>query len=70
MGQMYPDIRLPCGQVAEFDHNSGISYRCTTCWAVYGSVGMPRSCRELMEQEQVMDKLSGKTHFTRLRDQL
>lgn len=57
---LHPDIQLPCGQIAEFDYSSGISYRCTTCMAVYGSIGMPRSCRELMEQEAVVSKLSGK----------
>jgi hypothetical protein len=37
---------LPCGGVAYFDQDSGISYRCETCFAVVGSVGQPRSCKE------------------------
>jgi hypothetical protein len=37
---------LPCGGEANFDHSSGISYRCEMCLAVVGSVGQPRSCRE------------------------
>jgi hypothetical protein len=37
---------LPCGGVAYFDQDSGISYRCETCFAVVGSVGQPRSCQE------------------------
>jgi hypothetical protein len=39
-------MHLPCGGVAEFDHSSGISYRCEMCGAVVGSMGQPRSCQE------------------------
>jgi hypothetical protein len=39
-------LYLPCGGVEEFDHSSGISYRCEMCNAVLGSVGQPRSCQE------------------------
>lgn len=42
-----PSHRLPCGGVAIFDHSSGISYRCDTCFAVVGSIGMPRDCETL-----------------------
>jgi hypothetical protein len=42
----YQTMHLPCGGVAEFDHSSGISYRCEMCNAVVGSMGQPRSCRE------------------------
>ena len=42
----YQTMYLPCGGVAEFDHSSGISYRCEMCNAVVGSVGQPRSCKE------------------------
>ena len=52
-------VRLPCGAWAEFDDGAGYGYRCTICNAVYGSVGMPRSCREAMEQEEVVSKLKG-----------
>lgn len=51
----YCDIKpidLPCGAVAEFDYESGISYRCTTCFAVVGSIGMPRDCKQLMDDEE------------------
>lgn len=54
-------IVLLCGSLAEFDVDSGISYRCTTCYAVVGSVGMPRECKELYEMEKVADKLRGKS---------
>jgi len=53
-------IKLLCGSTAEFDVDSGISYRCTTCFAVVGSIGMPRDCKELYDMEDVVDKLKGK----------
>lgn len=53
-------IELLCGATAEFDVESGISYRCTTCFAVVGSIGMPRDCKELYDMEKVVDKLSCK----------
>ena len=37
---------LPCGGLAYFDHNSGISYRCEDCGAVVGSIGQPRECAD------------------------
>ena len=48
----YDPIDLPCGAVAVFDIESGISYRCTTCFAVVGSIGMPRDCKQLMDDEE------------------
>jgi len=53
-------ITLLCGAVASFDTASGISYRCNTCLAVVGSMGMPRSCKELYDMEKVVNKLKGK----------
>lgn len=36
---------LPCGGVGIFDPESTtFSYRCNICFAVIGSVGMPRGC--------------------------
>ena len=37
---------LPCGGVPMFDHQSGYAYRCDSCNAVIGSIGMPRDCYE------------------------
>lgn len=58
----YSPIDLPCGAVAEFDFGSGIGYRCTSCNAVVGSIGMPRGCYDLMrneeEKEQVWEAIS------------
>ena len=56
----YQDIELLCGNMASFDHSSGISYRCNTCFAVVGSIGMPRECKELYDMEEVINKLKGR----------
>ena len=56
----FKPVELPCGSTAYFDHDSGISYRCDTCFAVVGSIGMPRSCKELMDMDRVINKLKGK----------
>jgi len=56
-----PDtIEVLCGSTAYFDEDSGISYRCETCFAVIGSIGMPRECAELYRMEEVVQKLKGK----------
>lgn len=52
-------IKLLCGNDAYFDHGSGIGYRCEACMAMVGSIGMPRSCKALYEQEEVIKKLKG-----------
>lgn len=49
-GSIVPSvIDAPCGEKAYFDGE--YSYRCGTCFAVLGSMGMPEDCRELMEDE-------------------
>jgi hypothetical protein len=53
----YETMHLPCGGVAEFDHSSGISYRCEMCNAVVGSVGMPRSCQSEIAKYDVLKQL-------------
>lgn len=55
----YSPITLLCGSIAYFDHSSGISYRCSRCMAVVGSVGMPRRCTDLYKMEDVVSKLKG-----------
>jgi hypothetical protein len=54
-----PDIKLPCGSEAYFDHSSGISYRCYECNAVVGSVGQPRRCKEEAEKWEIQKVLGG-----------
>ena len=51
VSNIYPPIELPCGGEAWFDHESGISFRCIDCFAVVGSVGMPRDCKEIYDRE-------------------
>ena len=46
----YGPVRLPCDSIARFDADSGISFRCETCWAVVGSIGMPGGCREEIDK--------------------
>lgn len=43
-------IDAPCGEKARWDYDSGCGYRCMSCFAVLGSVGMPRQCSELNQQ--------------------
>lgn len=52
-------IVLLCGSSAYFDEGSGIGYRCEECMAMVGSIGMPRSCKELYDMEDVVEKLKG-----------
>ena len=42
-------IEAPCGNRAIWDTPSQIGYRCQTCFAMLGSVGMPKECSDLME---------------------
>jgi hypothetical protein len=59
MDHHLPPIKLPCGSVAYFDPDSGISYRCETCFAVVGSIGQPQSCREEAKKYDVWKELGG-----------
>lgn len=43
---------LPCGGTPYFDSESGMSYRCSSCFAVVGSIGMPLHCKQLYQEEQ------------------
>lgn len=42
MDRIPAKIISPCGGVALFDGD--YSYRCTSCFAVIGSIGQPREC--------------------------
>jgi hypothetical protein len=55
-----PRIRIPCGATASFDVSSGISYRCEDCFAVVGSIGQPKSCKEKELEYELMKQLGGK----------
>jgi hypothetical protein len=52
-------MRLPCGGIAEFDEDSGISYRCRVCNTVVGSIGMPKVCKDEIEKYDNWAKLGG-----------
>lgn len=52
---------LPCGGVPRFDPRSDTySYRCDQCFAVVGSVGMPRDCAEMWQVEKDLDEMQRK----------
>lgn len=52
-------IKLPCGSVAVFDHESGCSYRCTAGFATVGSIEMPCACAEELKKWDTLRLLSG-----------
>ena len=60
MIEHYEPIYMPCGSVAEFDYESGISYRCTTCFAVIGSIGQPKVCKDEETKYENWEKIGGK----------
>ncbi len=53
-------IYMPCGGTGYFDHASGFSYRCDTCNAVIGSIGMPRECVDEYRKMEMLDIIAGK----------
>lgn len=55
----YPrTIQTACGSTAYIDLDASYpAYRCTTCLAVYGSVGMSDWCHEAMREARVFELL-------------
>ena len=53
-------MKLPCGGIAYFDEDSGISYRCELCNAVVGSIGQPKRCKEEAQKHDNWKTLGGK----------
>ena len=51
---------LPCGGVAYFDDDCGIGYRCSNCFAVVGSIGQPKHCKDEAKKYENWEKLGGK----------
>lgn len=46
-------VTTACGQTAVLDRNASYpAYRCLTCLAVYGSVGMSESCYDAMREQR------------------
>lgn len=60
MSEYMAPLHLPCGGVARFDYNSGISYRCEHCFAVVGSIGQPQSCKDEAKKYETWEQLGGK----------
>jgi len=56
--------KLPCGETPRWDYGSACGYRCEYCGAMVGSIGMPKRCREMMEEERerelVIDRIGFK----------
>ena len=53
-------MALPCGGIAQFDYESGISYRCQQCMATVGSIGMPKHCKDQIKKWDNWVALGGK----------
>lgn len=59
--ERFDAMSLPCGGVAYLDPESSIySYRCSTCFAAVGSIGMPKHCKDEMAKWDNWEKLGGK----------
>lgn len=52
-------LKLPCGGTAYFDYASGISYRCSTCFAIVGSIGQSQSCKDAAKMYENWEALGG-----------
>mgnify|MGYP003650847264 CR=1 FL=1 len=48
---------LPCAAVA---YQEEFCYRCISCYAVVGSIGQPKECREESEKYKTLESLGGK----------
>ena len=53
-------MKLPCGGIAYYDENSGISYRCGHCMAVVGSIAQPQRCKDEEAKWANWEALGGK----------
>lgn len=73
-GEHVPDKleKMACGGTPLFDHGSGCSYRCDTCFAVIGSVGQSDYCKDINNDEENRKiewaMLAGKKHRPLNRD--
>jgi hypothetical protein len=53
-------IFLPCNAVAEFDIPSEMGYRCTSCFAMVGSIGQPTQCKAEAEKWKTLESMGGR----------
>lgn len=58
--EVYDAMKLPCGGIAYFDEDSGISYRCELCGATVGSIGQPQRCKDEAQKYRIWEELGGK----------
>jgi hypothetical protein len=57
----YPPMRLPCGGTAWLDpESSTYGFRCNRCFAVVGSIGQPRHCKDEADKWEVQKTLGGR----------
>ena len=47
---------MSCGGQPVFDEDSGMSYRCDTCFAVIGSIGQSDNCKDLNKNDPRGDR--------------
>ena len=52
-------IYMPCGSEAYWDSASDMGYRCQSCFAMIGSIGQPRECKEESEKYATLERLGG-----------
>ena len=57
-GTRVPELTVaPCGQPARWDYGSECSYRCEACNATIGSIGMPKTCHDIMMEQRDADQI-------------
>ena len=52
-------IHLPCGSSAVWDSESDMGYRCTSCFAMHGSIGQPTQCQSAVQKWKNHEALGG-----------
>jgi len=52
-------IYLPCGSSARWDSESDMGYRCTSCFAMVGSIGQSKYCADLSMEYKISEKMGG-----------
>jgi hypothetical protein len=53
-------IYLPCRASARWDSESDMGYRCTSCFAMVGSIGQSKWCQEESQKWKTLKALGGK----------
>ena len=54
---------LPCGGRPHWDYGSAAGYRCDTCNAMIGSIGMPKECHDMIHAERDRELVIKKLGF-------